>query len=98
MAESLPLREASVQLQTHVKGWQAGTIHQRSFGCSGQPHRFGLGVCVEPPMGRGRSAYFFFSCSVLDGEELFEVGAVAGCGGGLTMTVGRTATGAAGCG
>ena len=98
MAERLPSREASVQLKTHVKGWQSGPIHQRSYGCSGQLHRFGVGVCVEAPTGRGRSAYFFFSCSVLDGEELFEDGAVAGCGGGLTMTVGRAATGAAGCG
>ncbi len=41
-----------------------------------------------------KEAYFFFSCSFLDGDD----GAVDGCGGGLMTTVGRAATGAAGCG
>lgn len=47
------------------------------------------------------ASYFLLSCSFLDGDELFEdrvgAGAEDGCGGGLTMTVGRAATGAAGC-
>jgi hypothetical protein len=40
--------------------------------------------------------YRRFSGSGLVGAELFETGAVTGCGGGLTMTAGRAAAEAGG--